>query len=161
VRRTIALAVCALASLSTFGTASASGTGVCSLVTKKEAAKILGAKVVSATSKRPAAKSAQECVYKTKKFTAKRLRKLNAPLELVVVWGPVTQQLRDEIATNKDLQMITGLGDAAYATADSVFAIRGEDAVQATVFNWETKLATLRAEAEQAVRLAVPRLPTG
>ena len=153
-----ALALAALA-----GPTGASGVDVCSLITRKEASKILGAKVVKTEHKTVAANPAQECIYKTHKFTEKRLVKLNAPLELKVVWAPLTQQLRDEITKNPSKFVpIQGVGDEAYIVDNfDALAIRGQDVVQASVYNWETRVSVLTKKSEQAVRKAVPRLPTG
>lgn len=161
--RTTSIAVgVALVTVALVVPAGASGTDVCSLLTKKEASKILDAKVVKTEHKTVAANPAQECIYKTRKFTEKRLVKLNAPLELKLVWAPLTQQLRDEITKNPSKFLpIQGVGDEAYIVDDfDALAISNQDVVQASVFNWETRSSVLTKKSEQAVRKAVPRLPT-
>jgi hypothetical protein len=102
------------------------------------------------------------CTYKTKKFTSKHLKKFNGGLGLEIIWGPVTQELLDAIDTaGSDLVAIPGIGDSAYSMSGAVFAISGQDVVQASILNWQAPASKLSAKAEQAVRLAVPRLPTG
>jgi len=144
------------------GPADASGTDVCGLITKKEASKILGAKVVKLERQTNKSTGAQVCTYKTKKFTSKHLKKFSGALGLEIIWGPVTQDLRDAIAkAGSDLTAIPGLGNSAYATQGSVLALRGADVVQASIVNWQTSPSKQEAKAEKAVRLALPRLPTG
>jgi hypothetical protein len=144
------------------GSAGASGTDVCSLITKKEVSKILGAKVVKLKRETNNSTGAQVCTYKTKKFTSKHLKKFNGALGLELIWGPVTQDLRDAIAkAGSDLTAIPGLGDSAYSTQGSVLALRAADVVQASIVNWQAPLSKLSAKSEKAVRLALPRLPTG
>lgn len=164
VGRVVLACIVALAALGATGSlpAGASGTDVCSLVTKKEVAAILGAKVVTLRRETNETTGALVCTYKTKKFTSKHLKKFNGGLGLEIIWGPVTQDLRDAIATSgSDLIEITGIGDAAYSMSGSVLALRGEDVVQASILNWQAPASKLSAKAEQAVRLAIPRLPTG
>jgi hypothetical protein len=143
--------------------ANASGTDVCSLLTRPEASKILGAKVVATSRKSQASNGAQECTYKTKKFTDKRFKQLKAPLELGLTWQPMSVTLRSNIDSNRSkLNPIAGLGDEAYVINDfDVFAIQGHNVVQSKIYNWDTGVGTLESKNEQAVRTAVPRLPTG
>ncbi len=138
----------------------ATGTNVCSLITKQEVSRILGAKVVK-TMRRTDASGGQECRYRTKKFTAQRLRRLDAPLGLTLSWIPLTPELRQQIDDRKlDLHPIDGLGDEAYFDSTHVLAIRGQNVLTASVVNWETGIDTLHAKGERAMRLALTRLPT-
>jgi hypothetical protein len=165
VKRCIAtvVAVAVISALGFAGTAGASGTDVCGLITKKEASKILGAKVVKLKRESDATTGAHQCTYKTKKYTAKRLKKFNAPLELKLLLAPVTQALRDEITQHASkFDPIPGLADEAYVVDNfDVLAIKNQDVVQASVYNWETGASVLEKKSERAVRLAVRRLPSG
>jgi hypothetical protein len=160
------IAVVVLAPAVTFGClglkpAGATGTNVCSLITKQEASKILGANVVK-TVRRTDASGGQECRYRTKKFTAKRLKRFDAPLGLTLSWVPLTPELRQQIDDRKfDLDSIDGLGDEAYFDSTHVLAIRGQNVLTASVVNWETGIDTLHTKDERAMRLALARLPTG
>jgi hypothetical protein len=71
--------------------------------------------------------------------------------------------LRSNIDSNRSkLNPIAGLGDEAYVINDfDVFAIQGHNVVQSKIYNWDTGVGTLESKNEQAVRTAVPRLPTG
>jgi hypothetical protein len=164
VKRLIAVVVLALAvTLGCLGLkpAGATGPNVCSLITKQEASKILGSNVVK-TVRRTDASGGQECRYRTKKFTAKRLRRFDAPLGLTLSWVPLTPELRQQIDDQKfDLDSIDGLGDEAYFDSTHVLAIRGQNVLTSSVVNWETGIETLHAKGERAMRLALARLPTG
>lgn len=156
------VAAAAISAMGFTGPVGASGTDVCSLITKKEVSKILGAKVAKLKRETNHSTGAQVCTYKTKKFTSKHLKKFNGALGLELIWGPVTQDLRDAIAKGgSDLTAIPGLGDSAYSTQGSVLALRGADVVQASIVNWQAPLSKLSAKSEKAVRLALPRLPNG
>jgi hypothetical protein len=134
---------------------------VCGLITKKEASKILGAKVVK-TQRRTDGSGGQECRYRTKKYTAKRLKGIDAPLGLTLTWVPLTKDLREQIDDSRfDLEAIEDLGDEAYIDSTHVLAIRGDDVITASVVNWETGLDTLQTKSEQAARIALGRLPAG
>jgi hypothetical protein len=154
------VSVIALAGFSTLP-AVATGTDVCALVSKQDASKLLGAKVVKTTTKTSASNGAQRCTYKTKKFTSKTLKKFDAPLQLAITWQPLTDAVRAYIKDiNSDLTPISGLGDEAYADKfGAVFAIRGQDVVQAKVQNIQS--SHLQEWNQKAVALALPGLPTG
>jgi hypothetical protein len=143
------------------GPAAATGTDVCALISKSDASKLLGAKVVKTTTKSSASTGAQECNYKTKKYTTKTFKKFHAPLELSITWQPLTDEVRKYIAdVNSDLTPITGIGDAAYADKfGTTFAVRGQDVVQAKVQNIES--SHLQEWSQKGVVLALAGLPTG
>lgn len=142
--------------------AHASDTDPCSLLTKREASKVLGAKVVKLRRETDAASSVATCTYRTKVYKEERLRKFKGSYSLAIIWSPLTDTVRTGIDDNRaDLDPISGVGDEAYASNGDVFAFVGTDVIQASVLNWQTGASSLRARAERAVRLAVARLSAG
>jgi hypothetical protein len=166
-KRFIPLAVVAAVALAGLAvpSAGAAGTNVCTLVTKKEASKILGAKVVKIKRATNATTGDQECEYRTKVYVSPRFKKLKAPLKLQVTLGTLTDELRGQIDDNQsDLDPIAGLGDEAYlsgTTRTDVLVVSGTNLLQTGPANWEGGPTKYQAMAEAAARTALPRLPTG
>jgi hypothetical protein len=166
-KRLVALAVVATVALAGLGvpSAGAAGTNVCTLVTKKEASKILGAKVVKIKRETNATTGDQECEYRTNVYVSSRFKKLKAPLKLQVTLGTLTDELRGQIDDNQsDLDPIADLGDEAYfsgITGTDVLVISGQNLLQTGPANWEGGPSKYQAMAEAAARTALPRLPTG
>jgi hypothetical protein len=133
------------------------GISGCALVTKNEASKILGAKVVK--TKNVADKvGTQECTYTTKRFDSAFLEQTGSPLQLVLAWGPIAPTLRGQYEGSKKVK---GLGDAAYDLGfGSVVALSGAQSVQATVENSEAPARALAKKARKVIKLALRRLPT-
>jgi hypothetical protein len=161
-RRFLALVAFGSASLDTVP-ATAGGSDVCSLITRKEASDLLGYKVVKTTEKTSSSDDSTECTYRTKKvqkaFKEEFDRNLKIQLELTV--GPVTDALRAELqdVPFDDGERVEGLGDEAYATKfDQVIAISGTTVVSAKLQNYKGSPTTFRSVAEGAVRAALPRL---
>jgi hypothetical protein len=140
--------------------AAAEDTGVCTLVTRKEAGELLGAKVVKTTTKTSKTNGAEECTYRTKKVQKEfKDRNLRISLELTV--QPVTDEVRSELQNIPfdDGSRVQGLGDEAYVTKfDQVIAISGDTAVAAKFQNYRGASTKFRDVSEGAVRAALPRL---
>src|SRR5262249_948250 len=119
--------------------AAAKDTGVCTLLTRSEAGKLLGAKVVKAEKRTSGINDGQECTYKTNKVQKEsKKRDLRIQLELTV--QPVTEKLRAELQRipSNEGQRLDGLGDEAYVTKfDDVIAVSGNAAVQAKLQNYQ------------------------
>lgn len=161
------VAIATTLALTAFVVPSAAGqsTNVCDLVTKKEASKILGEKVVKIKRATNSATGDQECEYRTNVYVSPRFKKLKAPLKLQVTLGALTAELRGQIdGSQSDLDPISDLGDEAYfsgTTGTDVIVIRGRDALKTEATNWEGSPPRYAAMAEAAARTALPRLPTG
>ncbi|HEY3097100.1 MAG TPA: hypothetical protein VGK05_09685 [Acidimicrobiia bacterium] len=140
--------------------AAAKDTGVCTLLTRSEAGKLLGAKVVKTSKKTSKINDALECTYKTNK-AQKQFKDRGAKMQLEVTVQPVTDKLRAElqrIPTNEG-ERVEGLGDEAYATKfDYVIAVSGNTAVQAKLQNYQGSPTKFRSVSEGAVRTALTRL---
>jgi hypothetical protein len=135
-------------------------TGVCTLLTRKEAGELLGAKVVKTEKDASRISGAQECTYKTKK-TQKRFKKSGVKIQLEVTVEPLTDELRAKLQRipSEDGERVEGLGDEAYASKfDDVTAIAGNVAVQAKLQNYAGSPAKFRSVSEGALRTALPRL---
>jgi len=145
--------------------AGAEGIDVCTLVTRKEASKILGTKVVKIKRSTNAATGDQECEYRTKVYVSSRFRKLKAPLKLQVTLGTLTPDLRKEIDDNQsELDPFTDLGNEAYFTGTTrtdLLVVVGQYVLQTGPANWEGGPSRYQTMAEAAARTAVPRVPTG
>jgi hypothetical protein len=140
--------------------AAAEDTGVCTLVTRKEAGELLGAKVVKTTTKTSKTNGAEECTYRTKKVD-KDLGKRNLKISLELTVQPVTDEVRSELQNIpfEDGSRVQGLGDEAYVTKfDQVIAISGDTAVAAKLQNYRGASTKFRDVSEGAVRAALPRL---
>jgi hypothetical protein len=136
----------------------AGGVGGCALLTKKEASKLLGGKVVKTKNKVRSDTGAQTCTYATNTFDSELLEASGAPLRLVITWGPIADSLRGQYEGS---ETIDGLGDVAYDLGfGDVVAFSGETSVQATVENSEAPEGKLSKKAQKAIRLALPRLAT-
>jgi hypothetical protein len=156
---TLAVTACIIPS------AGATDTNVCTLVTKKEASKILGAKVVKIKRATHVVTGDPVCEYFTNVYVTKFFKKQKAPLTLEVTSGPLTDELRGQIDENpSDLEPIGDLGDEAYFDNTDVIVIRGNDVLGTGARSWSgggTAIAKYKAVAEAAARTALPRLPTG
>jgi hypothetical protein len=150
---------------SVVASAGAAGIDVCTLVTKKEASKILGSKVVKIKRETNASTGDQECEYRTKVYVSPRFRKLKAPLKLQVTLGTLTADLRREIDDNQsELDPYTDLGNEAYFTGTTrtdLLVVAGEYLLQTGPANWEGGPSKYQAMAEAAARTALARIPTG
>jgi hypothetical protein len=138
--------------------ASAQNTGVCSLVTRGEAGKLLRAKVVKTEKDESPANGAQQCTYKTKK-TGIKDRGLKMALQVTA--QPITDDLRSELQNIpfEDGSRVEGLGDEAYVTKfDQVIAVSGDIVLAAKLQNYEGASSRFRSVSEGAVRAALPRL---
>lgn len=159
---TVALATLAVPSA---GAAGASVVDACTLVTKREAAKILGAKIVKVKRDTDAATGTRLCEYRTAVYLSPRFKKLKAPLKLKILLARLTNEIRLEVASNQsDLDPIAGLGDEAYfsgVTRSDVLVLSGDYIVQTGPANWEGGSSKYQAMAEAAARKAVTRVPSG
>ena len=139
--------------------AAAGGISGCALVTKKEVSRILGARVVHARNAARTDAGDQACTYITKRFDSDFLEQSGSPIQLLLEWGPITDSLRGQYEGS---EAIEGLGDAAYDLGfGRVVALSGGQSVQATVENSEAPAPKLAKKAQKAIKLALPRLPTG
>lgn len=87
----------------------------CKLLTKKEATRILGAKVVRTELQRSTAKQVAECRFKSTKFIDADYRDLQAPLQLKVTVQTLTSDLRAELDAARD-EDLPPIGDDAFRT---------------------------------------------
>src|SRR4029453_8656345 len=76
--------------------AAAEDTGVCTLVTRKEAGELLGAKVVKTTKKTSKTNGAEECTYETRK-AQERFKKSGVKMQLEVTVEPLTDELQAKL----------------------------------------------------------------
>jgi hypothetical protein len=133
---------------------------VCSLVTRREAGKVLGAKVVKTEKDESPANGAQQCTYTTKKVV-KEFKDRGLKLKLEVTVQPMTDQLRSVLQRIPfdDGSRIQGLGDEAYVTKFSqVIAVSGDIVLAAKPQNYSGASTKIRGIGEGAVRAALPRL---
>jgi hypothetical protein len=138
--------------------AAAKDSGVCTLLTRSEAGKLLRAKVVKAEKDASPANGAQECTYKTKK-TGIKDRGLKLHLQVTV--QPITDELRADLENIPfdDGSRVEGLGDTAYVTKfDQVIAVSGTTVVAAKLQNYQGASSKFRDVSEGAVRIALTRL---
>jgi hypothetical protein len=135
---------------------------VCTLVTRKEAGELLGAKIVKTATKTSKTNGAEECTYRTNK-AQKRFKKSGVKMQLEVTVEPLTDELRAklQLIPSEDGERVEGLGDEAYASKfDDVTAIAGNVAVAAKLQNYAGSPTKFRSVSEGAVRAALPRLET-
>jgi hypothetical protein len=140
--------------------ADAEDTGVCTLVTRREAGELLGAKVVRTTKKTSKTNGAEECTYRTNK-AQKEFKDRNLKISLELTVQPVTDELRPKLQNIPfdDGSRVEGIGDEAYVTKfDQVIAISGDTAVAAKLQNYRGASSKFRNVSEGAVRAALPRL---
>ena len=140
--------------------ASAQSTGVCSLVTRGEAGKLLRAKVVKTEKDESPANGAQQCTYTTKKVV-KEFEDQGLKLKLQVTVQPITDDLRSELQNIPfdDGTRLQGLGDEAYVTKFSqVIAVSGDIVLAAKPQDYSGASTKIRGIGEGAVRAALPRL---
>lgn len=166
----VLVALSALSALSALtvpsaGAAGAALTDPCTLVTRREAAKILGAKVVKVTRDTDAATGTRLCEYRTRVYVSPRFEKLKAPLKLKILLARLTDEIRAEIASSQsDLDPIADLGDEAYftgVTSSDVLVLSGDYILETGPANWEGGPSKYQAMAEAAARKAVTRVPNG
>jgi hypothetical protein len=134
---------------------------VCKLLTKKEASRILGEKVVKAEAERDDNIDAAECDYRTKKFSGPELKELDAPILLSVDIQGLTDELRAELENRRaDGEDIEGIADVAFRTSSgSTIALVGDIGVEASYSNAGSTPSDIAAEKETAaLRLAVRRI---
>lgn len=127
-------------------------------MTRKEAGKVLGAKVVKTKKDTDRVSGAPECTYQTKK---KGLKDRDLKMQLEVSVEPLTDELQADLdgIPFDDGSRVQGLGDAAYVTKfDQVIAVSGNVVVAAKLQNYEGASSKFRSVSEGAVRAALPRL---
>src|SRR6266540_5293497 len=90
--------------------AAAEDTGVCTLLTRSEAGKLLGAKAVKTEKDTSRTTGAQECTYKTKKGQ-KRFEKSGVKMQLEITVEPLTDELRAKLQRipSEDGERVEGL----------------------------------------------------
>jgi hypothetical protein len=140
--------------------ASGQSSGVCSLVTRREAGKLLRAKVVKTEKDESPANGAQQCTYTTKKVV-KELEDRGLKLKLEVTVQPITDDLRSKLQNIPfdDGSRIEGLGDEAYVTQfEQVIAVSGDIVLAAKPQNYSGASTKIRGISVGAVRAALPRL---
>jgi hypothetical protein len=161
-RRFLVIVPALIAALLSVVAAPASGqsSGVCSLVTRREAGKFLGAKVVKTEKDESPANGAQQCTYTTKKVV-KEFKDRGLKLKLQVTVQPITDELRSKLQNIPfdDGSRIQGLGDEAYVTQFSqVIAVSGDIVLAAKPQNYSGASTKIQGIGEGAVRAALPRL---
>lgn len=115
----------------------------CGTFTKNEASKILGFKVVETEELSEPSTDTEGCDYITKKFWAKRFKKLDAPLKLRITIQPLnddTAAVLDELEADEDAEPVDGLGDRAFYTdSNDLVAVSDEQVFQTEVTNIQWK----------------------
>jgi len=113
----------------------------CALITKKQATKILGFKVVKTEFESERSSGAEQCSYRTKKYWKPRFKKLDAPLKLDITTQPLTDDtaaILDELEADSDAVSVPGLGDRAfYTSGNDLVVVVGDVVLQAEVTNIE------------------------
>ena len=153
-----------LASFAARAGAATEGIKVCKLLTKKEAGRILSAKVVRTEANRDNSIDAAECKYKTKKFADKDLKKFDAPILLSIDIQGIDAELRADLEERRadvDSDEITGLGDYAFRTnTGATIAVSGDIALEAGYANAGSTPSNIAEEKETAaLKIAISRLP--
>ena len=107
----------------------------CGLMTKKEATRILGAKVVRTELTRSKAQGVAECRFKSKTFIDASHRKLQAPLQLKITVQTLTSELQADLTDARD-EDLPGIGDDAFRTnTGQAIAIVGDLVIEASYQN--------------------------
>jgi hypothetical protein len=155
----VGICITVMAVVALAGPASADGVDGCTLVTKKEASKILGAKVVTAENVVDGSTGGQTCTFTTKKYATKAFKQAGSTVGLVLQWVSLTDAVSARL---QGTQPAGGVADAAAYLLDdgTVAAVRGADVVLATVQYVKGGLAGAAKKSLRLLKLAVPRLPT-
>jgi hypothetical protein len=113
----------------------------CALLTKKQASKVLGFKVVKTEYQAENASGAEQCGYSSTKYWKPRFKKLGAPLKLKITTQPLTDEVAttlDTLEADSDAQTVPGLGDRAfYNASNDLIVVVGNVVLQAEVTNIE------------------------
>ncbi len=165
-RRLVLVTVLAVAGSFAASGAAVAKTDPCSLLTKQQASKALGFKVVKLERDSEPSTGAEECEYRTKKYWVPRFKKIDAPLKLQITTQPLTDdvaEVLDVLEGDLDAETVEGLGDRAfYDKGNNLVAVVGKVVVQAEVTNIEFKgddLQTYVLEPElAAMRIVVAKL---
>lgn len=160
---TIATAAVALTGAVALAVPAGAGADVnpCKLVKKKEAKKILGAKIVEVEREGDESTGAQSCTWVSNKYSDDSFEESDSPYSLEVAVQPLTDDVREALDSEDDLEPISGLGDEAYIDGFDVVVIQGEDVIVAETHNWAGDITPQTDRAERAARLALERLPQG
>ncbi|MFN8027794.1 MAG: hypothetical protein U0W40_15980 [Acidimicrobiia bacterium] len=115
----------------------------CDLLTKKQASKILGHKVVATKLTREASTGAEQCEWRTNYYFPGNFKKLGAPYKLKVTTQPLTADVEKTIATLKEnpkSEAVPELGDDVFFTASNeLVAVVDPLVVQFEVSNYTTE----------------------
>jgi hypothetical protein len=161
-RRVVVLVTLAAASALTLGAllAAPAFAKTCGTLTKKEASKVVGFKVV--TTEELSEGDTEGCDYITKKFWSKRFKGLDAPLKLRITVQPLTPETEGvvtQLESDEDAEPVEGLGDRAFYTdSNDLVAVVGDQVFQAEVTNIEWKGNELTRYIKDPERAAMEQL---
>lgn len=112
----------------------------CDLLTRKQASKILGHKVVDTALTSDKKTGAEECEYRTNHFQKPRFKDLGAPYKLQITTQPIAgiETDIDALEADSDSETVPGLGDRAFYTdGDDLIVVVGNLVLEAEVTNVE------------------------
>lgn len=166
-RRAVLATVLALTGVVLLPHTAMASSDTCDLLTKKQATKVLGLKVVK--TELETSGGVEQCSYRTKKYWTPRLKELDAPFKLNITTQPLTRattMVLDQLEADLDTETVEGLGDRAFFTdGNDLIVVVGDVVLQAEVTNieWEgDELQTYILDPElAAMRLVVSRLAAG
>lgn len=163
-RRLVFVTVLAVAATCATASVALASTNPCALLTKKQASMVLGFKVVERQRDSEPATGAEECEFRTKKYWAPRLEKIDAPYKLQITTQPLDADVAEVLdQLEAEGEPVDGLGDRAFYTeSNDLVVVVGDVVVQAEVTNieWEgDELQTYVLGPElEAMRLVVAEL---
>jgi len=95
----------------------------CRLIKKKEARKILGAKITEIERERDDTNGARACEWVSNAYSDADFEERDAHYSLELTWQPMTDEVRQVLAGEDDLEPIPDLGDEAYLDQFDVIVI--------------------------------------
>ncbi len=115
----------------------------CDLLTKKQASKILGYKVVATKLTKDKSTGAEECEFRTKHYFGKNFVELGAPYKLQITTQPLTDEVETALATlqqDSDSEAVPELGDDVFFTpSNELVAVVPPLVIQFDVANYSTE----------------------
>jgi hypothetical protein len=112
----------------------------CDLLSKKQASKILGHKVVKTVVRSDRKSGAEQCEYRTNYYLKRRFENLGAPYKLLLTTQPLAgiESEVHTLETDPDSEAVDGLGDRAFTTkGHDLSVLVGDLVLQAKVTNVE------------------------
>jgi hypothetical protein len=141
--------------------AGSDGVDPCKLLRKKEAKKILGAKIVDIEEESDESTDAMSCKWVSNEYEDDDFEERGSAYALEVTWQPMTDEVRQALDEEDDLEPIDGLGDEAYINGFDVVVIQGDNVIATGTNNWAGDITPQTDRARRAARIALARLPQG